>query len=133
MGYAEHAYYRDELSDKVLRREYEVGAASSKSHIDTPEMQQLLNNKIENKVEDLLEDETLSLEQAAELEKVLKEFKAVFAFKEAKCKFNNITPMRVEINPTSSTFVSKPYPVKKLVLEELKKKIQELTEMGMIY
>eukprot|EP00924_Labyrinthula_sp_SR-Ha-C_P015340 snap_masked-scaffold_87-processed-gene-0.0-mRNA-1 protein AED:0.48 eAED:0.48 QI:0/-1/0/1/-1/1/1/0/1690 len=131
--YAEHAYYRDELSDEILRKEYEVGASSSKPHIDTPKMQQLLNNKIEKKVEDLVKAQVLNLEQATELEKVLKEFKAAFAFKEAKCEFNNLTPMRVEINPSSSTFVSKPYPVKKLILEELKKKIQELTDMGMIY
>eukprot|EP00924_Labyrinthula_sp_SR-Ha-C_P012150 augustus_masked-scaffold_26-processed-gene-4.6-mRNA-1 protein AED:1.00 eAED:1.00 QI:0/0/0/0/1/1/6/0/1397 len=105
LGYAEHAHYRDELSDEILRREYEVEAASSKPHIDTPKMQQFLSNKIEKKVQDLVEAKALSLEQVAE----------------------------IEINPTSSTFASKPCPVKKLVLEELKKKIQELTDMGMIY
>eukprot|EP00924_Labyrinthula_sp_SR-Ha-C_P014047 augustus_masked-scaffold_56-processed-gene-0.2-mRNA-1 protein AED:1.00 eAED:1.00 QI:0/0/0/0/1/1/3/0/437 len=60
--YAEHAYYRDELSDEILRKEYEVGASSSKPHIDTPKMQQLLNNKIEKKVEDLVKTQALNLE-----------------------------------------------------------------------
>eukprot|EP00924_Labyrinthula_sp_SR-Ha-C_P012166 snap_masked-scaffold_26-processed-gene-4.85-mRNA-1 protein AED:1.00 eAED:1.00 QI:0/-1/0/0/-1/1/1/0/208 len=59
--------------------------------------------------------------------------KDTFAFKEAKCDFNLLTPMQVKIKSDYESLTAKPYPMKKQVLEELKKKIPELLDMGMVY
>eukprot|EP00924_Labyrinthula_sp_SR-Ha-C_P010452 augustus_masked-scaffold_79-processed-gene-0.3-mRNA-1 protein AED:1.00 eAED:1.00 QI:0/0/0/0/1/1/8/0/1133 len=55
-----------------------------------------------------------------------------FWVKIAKCDFNNLTPMKIELRERVAESVSKPYPIFKVTMEALKNKLRELEDMGMI-
>eukprot|EP00924_Labyrinthula_sp_SR-Ha-C_P001815 snap_masked-scaffold_91-processed-gene-0.38-mRNA-1 protein AED:0.44 eAED:0.45 QI:0/-1/0/1/-1/1/1/0/2328 len=131
--HATRSMYRDEISDEIIEGEHEVVSTSSKPYIETPEMQEVLKNKIREKISELVENNIVEPNQADDLEEVMVRNKDAFAFKEAKCDFNLLTPMQVKIKSDCESFTAKPYPMKKQVLEELKIKIQELLDMGMVY
>eukprot|EP00924_Labyrinthula_sp_SR-Ha-C_P014961 snap_masked-scaffold_9-processed-gene-3.21-mRNA-1 protein AED:1.00 eAED:1.00 QI:0/-1/0/0/-1/1/1/0/650 len=131
--YTSHSMYRDEVSDEIIEKEHEVVPTSSKSHINTPEMQSNMESRIKKKVSELVKNNIIQVDQANSLEEVMIRNKEAFAFKETKCDFNLLTPMQVKIKPNCESFTAKPYPTKKRVLEELKKKTKELLDMGMVY
>eukprot|EP00924_Labyrinthula_sp_SR-Ha-C_P002464 augustus_masked-scaffold_16-processed-gene-5.2-mRNA-1 protein AED:1.00 eAED:1.00 QI:0/0/0/0/1/1/3/0/927 len=105
-----------DLGEMLVEEEFEVGRDVGKSH----------------KVLGSLEGQIIDEKQAKELESILVEHIDAFGSKIAKCDFNSLTPMKIELKEGVTEYVSKPYPMSKVNMEALKAKLRELEDMGMI-
>eukprot|EP00924_Labyrinthula_sp_SR-Ha-C_P010310 augustus_masked-scaffold_23-processed-gene-2.61-mRNA-1 protein AED:1.00 eAED:1.00 QI:0/0/0/0/1/1/5/0/1049 len=121
-----------DLGEVLVEDEFEVGGDVGKPHVTDNKVQAYLRNKVREKVLVGVKEGTITSDQAQELESILLNHLEAFGSKISKCDFNNLTPMKIELREGVAEYVSKPYPMSKVSMEALKKKLRELEDMGMI-
>eukprot|EP00924_Labyrinthula_sp_SR-Ha-C_P001753 augustus_masked-scaffold_64-processed-gene-0.13-mRNA-1 protein AED:1.00 eAED:1.00 QI:0/0/0/0/1/1/4/0/1152 len=121
-----------DLGEMLVDEEFEVGRDVGKPHVSDPKVQKYLRDTIKKKVQQSLEEQVIDEKQAKELESILVKHVDAFGSKIAKCDFNSLTPMKIELKEGVTEYVSKPYPMSKVNMEALKSKLRELEDMGMI-
>eukprot|EP00924_Labyrinthula_sp_SR-Ha-C_P004437 snap_masked-scaffold_1-processed-gene-0.9-mRNA-1 protein AED:1.00 eAED:1.00 QI:0/0/0/0/1/1/2/0/1072 len=121
-----------DLGEILVEDEFEVGGDIGKPHVTDNKVQAYLRNKVKEKVLVGVKEGTITSDQAQELEFILLDHLEAFGSKISKCDFNNLTPMKIELREGVAEYVSKPYPMSKVSMGALKKKLRELEDMGMI-
>eukprot|EP00924_Labyrinthula_sp_SR-Ha-C_P005044 augustus_masked-scaffold_1-processed-gene-19.4-mRNA-1 protein AED:1.00 eAED:1.00 QI:0/0/0/0/1/1/3/0/672 len=121
-----------DLGEILVEDEFEVGGDVGKPHLTDKKVQQYLKSKVKEKVSSGAREGTITPNQAQEMESILLNHLEAFGSKIAKCDFNNLSPMKIKLREGVAEYVSKPYPMSKVSMEALKKKLRELEDMGMI-